>query len=60
MFLRIAIVLFLAFHCVGAVVWALHGTETYLTQGLRTLMVTVALVSLFAVALVLHAIGPVA
>jgi hypothetical protein len=58
MLFRIILVFFLVPECVGAVVWALHGTEPYLTRSLRALMVTVALVSLFAMALILHAVGP--
>ena len=37
MLLRVIVALLLTVHAVGAVIWALHGTERFLTPWLRTL-----------------------
>lgn len=57
MVLRAILVLLLTVHAVGAVIWALHGNERFLTPWLRTLMITVALISLFGLAVFLHHAG---
>jgi hypothetical protein len=58
MVLRAIVVLLLTAHAAGAAIWALHGTERYLTPWLRTLTIAMALIGLFGLALLLRHLGP--
>jgi hypothetical protein len=58
MFLRMLVASVIAIYSLGATVWAIHGNEPFLKPWLRTLMVTLALLSLYGFVAYLHHIGP--